>query len=81
MDIRIEENELSGAVNTAISEDSVDKVGKLDVKKNKATEITTKIGSNIAKKHKTDIWTKTNVIVAIVVGIFVIFGVIWGICS
>ena len=81
MNITIEENEIKGAVKTSISDNSVDKVGKLDIKKTKTAEIITKIGTSIDKKQKTDKWAKTNVIVAIVVGIFVILGVIWGICS
>ena len=77
MDIKIEENEVIGAVKTTISDKSVEKVGKLEIKKTKADKITTKIGDNTLNPPETDtIWTKTNVIVAIIVGIFTIIGII-----
>jgi len=81
MNIKIKENKVGGTVKTSVSENSVNKVGELDIEKNETAEIITKIGNSTIKKHKTDFWTKTNVIVAIVVGIFTIIGIVWGICK
>ena len=81
MDIKIGECEVKGAIKTTVSDVSVGKVGKLDIEKTKTDKITTQIGGGTVEKHRTDFWTKTNVIVAIVVGIFTIVGIVWGICK
>ena len=81
MDINIEDNKVNGTIKTTVSDVSVSKLEKLDIKKNRTDKITTKIGNGTIENSKTVFWTKTNVIVAIIVGIFTIIGIVWGICG
>lgn len=82
MEVKITDNDArSGSVETVFSEKSINKVKRVEIERNRGNAITTKFGNSIGEKHKTDKWIKTNVIVAIVVGIFTIIGIVWGICS